>query len=488
MKEGARGWALDVLSEGEVQRVHEAALSLLENPGIFSESDLFLDIFERSGARVDRDERVIFVPPDMVEAAIASAPRSFVLHGRNDPEMDLLLEPGRVYYGMGGTSEPLFWDYELWQSRKPTKADMVASTRVGHALPDIDFVQTLCMSADQPTGVIFFHDFDAIFRNTTKPTVINILERPFTVRLLEMTAAASGGEDVLRERPSVMGIVTPVSPLKIAVMNEGIVDAVQAGVPILYSPGPLMGATGPATVAGTLALTFAETLFGLVLTQLIKPGAPVVLKPDTDVFDMHTAQCTYGSPEQSLGKAAAAQMACFYDLPIYGLGGGVEAKVPDAEAAAEAMLNILLNGMAGMTLSQSLGTLSFGLYGSPEMVVICDELVHMAKRVLDGVLVTDDTLALDVIREVGHGGSFLGHEHTVRHFRREMFFPRLFKRQTIEQWIESGAKVGHEIAHQRVEQILAEAGPVELPPGADEELERALRKAVEETLAAGGRG
>jgi trimethylamine--corrinoid protein Co-methyltransferase len=395
--------------------------------------------------------------------------------------MDLLLEPGRVYYGMGGTSEPLFFDYDLWGSRQPTKEDMILSTRVGHALPNIDFVQTLCMSADYPTGQIFFHDFDAIFRNTTKPTVINILERPFTRLLLEMTAAASGGEDVLREQPSVMAIVTPISPLKVVAMNEGLVDAVEAGVPILYSPGPLMGATGPATVAGTLTLTIAETLFGVVLTQLVKPGAPVVLKPDTDVFDMRTTQCTYGSPEQSLGKAAGAQMARFYDLPMYGLGGGVEAKAPDAEAASEAMMNMLLNGLAGMTLNQSLGTLSFGQYGSPEMVVICDELVHMIKHVLGGIVVTDETLALDVIREVGHGGSFLEHMHTLQYFRKEMFFPTLFKRQAIDEWVNSGKRLSHQVAHERVLEILADAGPVALPPGADEELERALRKAIRET-------
>ena len=486
MKEGIPGGTLNVLSDDDVQRIHEAALSLLEDPGILSASDLFLDIFELGGAPVDREARVIRVPPEMVQAAIESAPRSLVLHGRNDPQMDLLLEPGRCYYGMGGTSEPHFFDYAggdpaAWGPRRPTKADMVASTRLGHALPNIDFVQTLCMSADYPTDVIFFHDFDAIYRNTTKPTVINVLERPFTQRLLEMTAAASGGESVLRDKPSVLGIVTPISPLKIAVMNEGLVDTVKAGVPVLYSPGPLMAATGPATVAGTLALTFAETLFGVVLVQLIERGAPVVLKPDTDVLDMRTTQCTYGSPEQALGKAAAAQMGRFYDLPIYGLGGGVEAKVPGAEAAAEAMLNIVLNGLAGMTLSQSLGTLAFGLYGSQEMVVICDELVHMAKAVLGGVKVDDDTLGLDVIREVGHGGSFLGTEHTTRYFRKELFFPSLFRRETIAQWVERGKKLGHQLAHARVEEILADAGPVELPAGADAELEKALNKVVAET-------
>lgn len=482
MKTGINSWNLNVLSDDDVQRIYEASLSILEEPGVFSESDLFLDIFEKGGARVDRDGRTIRVPREMVEAAIKSAPRSFVLHGRGDPDMDMLLEPGRCYYGMGGTSEPHFWDYEAWKSRRPTKQDMINSTRVGHALPNIDFVQTLCMSGDYPTDIIFFHDFDAIFRNTTKPTVINILERPFTQRLLAMTAAASGGEDVLREKPSVLGIVTPVTPLEIAVMNEGIIDAVQAGVPILYSPGPMMGATGPATIAGTMVLTNAEVLFGVVLVQLIKEGAPVILKPDVDVFDMKTTQCTYGSPEQSLGKIGMVQMARFYDLPVYGLGGGVEGKVPDAEAAAEAMMNMLLNAQAGMNMSQSLGTLAWGMYGSQEMVVICDQIVDMIRHIIRGIEVSDETLAVDVIRGVGYGGDFLSHEHTVEHFRREMFFPKLFTRQTIDEWIEAGSKQIHEVAHERVLGILEKAGPVELPPGADAELERALQKAIDDTL------
>jgi trimethylamine--corrinoid protein Co-methyltransferase len=478
MKTGAKGGTLRILSDSDLERIHLASLSLLEDPGVHSDSDLFLDIFQKGGARVDRESRRIRVPREMVEASIKSAPSSFVLYARNDPAMDLLLEPGRVYYGMGGTSEPMFWDYDLWEPRMPTKADMVSSTRLGHALPNIDFVQTLCMSGDQPTNQIFFHDFDAIFRNTTKPSVINILERPFTQHLLELTAAASGGEQVLREKPSVMGIVTPISPLKVAMMNEGLVDAVLAGVPILYAPGPLMGATSPATVAGSVVLSNAETLFGLVLCQLVKPGAPVVLKPDTDVFDMTTTQVTYGSPEQNLGKLAETQLAHYYNLPIYGLGGGVEAKAPDAEAASEAMQTMLLNGLAGMTLSQSLGTLSFGQYSSQEFVVICDELVHSIKRILEGIAITDDTLAVDLIRAVGPGGDFLQQDHTVKYFRKELYFPGLFRRLTLEQWEKSGKKMSHELAHERVQQILSKAGPLELPPGVDAEMERALRNAI----------
>ena len=478
MKPGAPAGNYRVLSDEQLERIHLSALGLLWDPGVLCESTPVLDLMRQAGAAVDAHTRMVRLPAAMVEQAIRTAPSSFVLHGRADPAMDLSIEDGRVYYGMGGTSEPLTWDWKEWKPRRPTKADMVANTRVGHALPNIDFVQTLCMSGDQPTGQIFFHDFDAIFRNTTKPSVINILERPFTQHLLEITAAASGGESLLREKPSVLGIVTPITPLKFAVMNEGILDAVQAGVPILYSPGPLMGATGPATVAGTVVLTMAEVLFGVVLTQAIRPGAPVILKPDVDVFDMSTTQCTYSSPEQNLGKAAAVQMARHYRLPVYGLGGGVEARVPDAEAAAIAMMSMLMVGMAGMNMCQSLGTMSWGQYGAAEMAVICDEMVAMIRRVLSGIAFNDETLALDVIREVGPGGSFLQHDHTVAHFRKELFFPKFFRRQTLEQWQAAGSKMIHDVAHERVEEILRTAGPVPLPPGADAEIERAVQRAI----------
>ena len=141
---------------------------------------------------------------------------------------------------------------------------MVDSTRLAHALPNIDVVQTLCISADMPTNQVFFHDFDAVFRHATKPSFINELERPFSVRLLEMTAAASGGDDELRQRPSVLGIITPVAPLRLTTLNKGLIDAVRAGVPIPCGTGPLTGATGPVTAAGTLALSNADVLLGLV--------------------------------------------------------------------------------------------------------------------------------------------------------------------------------------------------------------------------------
>jgi trimethylamine--corrinoid protein Co-methyltransferase len=479
MKAGTRGSSFDILSERDMESIHSASLRVLEDPGVLSESDLILDIFAKGGAKVDRQNNVVQIPSELVEEALESAPESFVLHGR-DPSKSIQIEPGFVYFGMGGTSEPYFWDYELGKPRSPTKADMASNTRVAETLPNIDFVMALCSARDMPTEQVFLHEYDAIFRNTTKPVVFSILGRKHTDMILEVAAAISGGEDELRENPWLLAYVTPKSPLTFGDLNEGILEAAAMDIPILYGVGPMMGATAPATVAGILAQANAEVLFGLVLSQLIKPGIPFVHSPHTPAMDMLTAQCTYGSAEQSLGRMAAAQLARFYRLPSFNTGGGVEAKLPDSQAASEAMMGMLLNGLTNMTMTQCLGTLASGLYGSVEMVVICDEIVHMVKHILGGISVSEDTLAVDVIKEVGPGGHFLDHVHTAQHFRQEMFFPVLFKRQSIDGWIEKGAKSMLEVAHEKVEAILAEAGPVTLPEGAEAELERVLEKAIRE--------
>jgi trimethylamine--corrinoid protein Co-methyltransferase len=478
MKVGLSGGLLNFLNESGVEQVHKAALELLEDPGVFSESDLVLDIFAKHGARVDRASRVVRVSREMVEAALKSAPHSFTLYGR-ERSKDLQIELGQVYYGMGGTSEPFFWDYDLKKPRAPTKADMVKNTRLGEALPNVDFVMALCSAGDVPRELIFFHEYDAIFRNTAKPVVVSSIGRKYTRRFLEMAVAASGGEGELRRRPWVVVYVTSPSPLRFVEPNEGIIEAAEFGVPIIYSPAPFIGATGPATLAGAVAQGIAETHFGLVLSQLLKPGIPFVFAPHSPAMDMTTTQITYGSPEQALGRAVVAQMTRFYGLPTFNTGGGVEAKLPDAEAAAEAMMGMLMNGLAGVTLTQTMGTLASGMYGSAEMLVICDEIAHMVKRVLEGVQVNDETLALEVVRDVGHNGHFLAHDHTLEFFRKELFFPELFPRQSIEDWLASGGRSITEVAHERVQEILAQAGSVALMPGADSGLERALREALE---------
>jgi trimethylamine---corrinoid protein Co-methyltransferase len=479
MKTATKGGTLNVLSEVDVERIHSASLDLLSSYGVYSESNLILDIFHKAGANIDHEERRIRLYPDMITAALKTAPSSFVFYGR-EPEYDLQIEPGPIYFGMGGSSEPFYWDYKLGRPRSPTKADMVACTRVGQAASHIDFVMALCSAGDYPAEQVFLQEYDALIRNTTKPILYSCPNRWHTRLFIEMAAVACGGESEFIKRPPIMFFNTAISPLRIGHFSEGMVDAIEFGVPIMITLGPMMGATSPATLAGTLVQINAEALFGIVLTQIIKPGTPVVYGPHVAVMDMTTAQCTYGSAEQHLGRSAVAQLGRLYNLPTFGLGGGVEAKLPDAEAAAQAMMGLFSNALSGLTLTQCLGTLASGLYGSPEMLLICDEMVHMLKHFMVGIQVNDETLALEAIKEVGHMGNFLMHDHTAQWFRKELFFPSLFRRQSIDDWLENGARPIVDIAHARVEQILSKTGSSALPNGADAELDRILSQAVKE--------
>jgi len=443
---------------------------------MLSESDLILEAFDRSGFTVERSRRVIRISPGDVEAALKTAPKSFTLYGRH-PARDLPIERGQVYFGMGGASEPLFWDYDLGAPRAPTKADMIACTRLGEQLEHVDFVMALCSAGDMPKEQMFLHEYDAILRNTSKPVVYTAPGRFYASKLIEMACAASGGEAEFRRRPWIAGFVTPVSPLRFTPLDECIFEFAEYGVPALVRPSPMMGATSPVTLAGNLAQTNAEALSAIVLSQIIRPGTPVIYGPATPAMDMATTLCTYGSPDEAVGRAVIAQLGGFYNLPSWNTAA-TESKLPDAQAAAEAMFGMLLNGLSGNTFTQTMGTLASGFYGAMEMLVICDEMAHMIQYALRGVTVSEDSLALSVIREVGHHGNFLAHEHTASNFRKQLYFPGLFRRLTLEQWQDQGRRSILEQANARVLDLLAEAKPSSLPDRAQDELSRTLEKAI----------
>ncbi len=469
MKEGLRGGLLNVLSEADVERIHEASLRVLGEYGVRCDSTAILRIFKQGGARVDEDTRMIRIPRDLVQWAIATAPKSFVFPGR-DPTFDLLIEQPRVYYGLGGSAVPYFWDLDRQALRPPTEADMVMATRVGQVLPNVDFIMSLAAADDRPQDMHYLYEYNAILRNTTKPVIYSAPGREYAATFLEMAAAASGGESEFRRRPSVMLFTQPVSPLQIVDYNEGMIEFAAYGAPILYSPGAMMGATSPATLAGSLAQGNAENLVGVVLSQLLKPGTPIVYGPHTPVMDMSTLRCTYAGTEQALARAGMAQLARHYGLPSFNTGAGCDAKVVDAQAAAEASLGIFLNALAGLTLTQTMGTMAGGTFGSLEMLVICDEIVAMAKRLLRGIEVSDETLALDVIETVGPGNHFLETEHTLRTFRREFFFPQLFDRLSVPEWQAVRGVPVDVVARAKVKEILSG----QASPALSASVERAL--------------
>lgn len=471
---------LDIVSGDELDRLHLASMNLLSNPGIRSESDLIFRTCKEAGLPVNPETRTIRVLPEHVDAALKLAPKSFLLHGR-EAKHDLVIQNGQVYFGMGGASEPYIWDYDLGGPRNPTKQDMITNTRLGERLDNVDFIEAICSAGDVPKALTFIHEYDAIFRNSTKPVIYSAPGRLHASVFIRMAAAICGGESTLKEKPIICGLVTPTAPLRTTRMDESLFEFARLNTPVLIRPSPMMGATGPASIAGTVAQANAEALFILVISQLINPGQPVIYGPAAPAMDMSTMICTYGSPDETLARALIGQLGRYYNLPSYNTAA-TEAKLPDAAAASEVILGMLMNALSGTTLTQTMGTLASGFYGSPEMLIICDEMARMVKFILRGVTITDETLALEAVREATQTGSFITGEHTAKLFRRELYFPKLFKRRSIDQWERNGKKSILQEAHEQVESILALATPAPLPAGADAELERIMREASKDIL------
>ncbi|NIR00105.1 MAG: trimethylamine methyltransferase, partial [Gemmatimonadales bacterium] len=256
--------------------------------------------------------------------------------------------------------------------------------------------------------------------------------------------------------------------------TEKLLFCAERRIPVAYPSGASAGATMPATLAGACAMANAECLSGLVMHQLTTPGAPFIYGANVTVMDMATMGFVYGGPEFSLTNAVFADLARFYHLPVWGLAGSTDSKVVDAQAGIEAMCSISTAILARGNLVHDVGYIESGLTSSPEMIVVCDEIIGMLGVLYRGLLVDRDRLALELIDEVGPGGQFLDSENTYRYYRSEHFLPRLLDRSNYERWRAAGSPDMADRANARVRELLASHRPEPLPAEAEAVVERVL--------------
>jgi trimethylamine--corrinoid protein Co-methyltransferase len=279
-----------------------------------------------------------------------------------------------------------------------------------------------------------------------------------------VAAALRGGGEELRAKPYFVMYNEPSSPLAHSHDSiDKLLFCADTGIPSIYSPAPLAGGTAPITIAGHVTQGLAEALFGLVLHQLRRRGSPIILGMGPGVLDMATAQSSYNSPEYLLSYACSVEMVKWLGLPNWGYGGTSDAQLVDAQAGAEAAELTLLSLLLGSNLNHDVGYLDFGLSGSLEQVVIVAEYVALNRRLLGGIVVDADTLALDVIADAGPGGDFLSKRHTAKHMRSSQWRPRVFNRLGRERWLEEGGLDLREKARRHALALLAEHEPAPLP-------------------------
>ena len=474
----SRRW--EVLSAAELDYLREAIFTVLAQVGVRFPLEAALDTLAAHGGTVDRVTRIARLPRGLVESALAAAPREFTLCGR-EPACDLPLD-GRHSYLSNDASGVFVIDPASGERRASTLADVAASARFTDALPEVAFSWGPIVGAgDTPVASRALHEAAAVLANTTKhfQAVTCVGERPARL-LVELAAALSGGSDELRRRPLVSLIACPVDPLgNDAVSLEAGLVAAAAGVPCGFLSLTLGCGTAPATLAGNLVVNAAAVLADLVLLQLASPGAPVFFAAAPSVMDLRSGGYTGGGPEDDVLAAAATQLGHSFGLPVNMGTMATGAKEPGWQAGIDDALSTAASVLAGADMMSGAGLLDGSCTLSYPHLVMETEIQRIVARLAGGIVVDDETLALDAISRVGPNGTYLADRHTRRHAR-EIWQPAIWDRVPYDAWLAGGRHGALEAAGRRAREILESPVRVPLPDDLAAELAAIVARADRE--------
>ena len=321
----------------------------------------------------------------------------------------------RSYYGVGSDA-PYVYDLATGRRRPAVLADVIDGARLVDALPQLDFVMSQFLPSDVPVERYERIQMATMLRESTKPIVFVGLERASTVMAVAMASVVAGGLEELMRSPFIVNYVNFTSPFNHNCESvERLLCAAERNLPSIYTPGRARGSAVPITEAGAIALVNAAQLAGLVLAQLQREGSPFLwASPNSGSMDMSSMVSLYAAPDRGPG---AWDLAHYYGLPIFGFGGCSDAKLFDAQAASEASLTLFENALNGGNLVHDIGLLDSAMTGSLELVAFCAETIGWLRTYLRPLEINEETLALDLIHEVGPDGNFLDCEHTLRHVR-----------------------------------------------------------------------
>jgi len=470
IRKGLEGGGYKPLSENAIAQIHNTSMRVFEEVGFQVNSEKALDFFRGSGAKVDG--RIVKLPRGRVMELVARAPSEVTLYGRR-PEHHITLGGARVYAGTGGTALHVI-DMASGERRQATLHDLKQIAKLVDGLENIHFFLLPTYPNDVPVENVDVNRFFAGLENTSKHVMGGVYTPEGIQKVTRMAEIIAGSADKLRREPFISMIICAISPLKID-RNYGamIVDIAEAGIPIVVPAEPLCGATSPVTLAGNLVIQNVDSLTEVCLTQLVNPGTPVIYGSVASSTDFRDLKYITGAIEMGLLNAAGAQIAQFYRLPFYATAGMSDAKVIDAQCGYESALSSLLCALAGANfIHDAAGLLDFALSVSYEKYVADNEILGMVMRAVEGIKVDEDTLAFDLIKQVGPGGHFVSAKHTRKYMRTEHYQPTLSERDNLEEWKAKGKKDTAARARERVEEILSAPG-YRLP---DEIIQRILRE------------
>ncbi len=469
---GLEGGQYRPLADEGVRRIHDAALSVLERTGVEILESECRHILEQAGAKVDAARNRVFIPRQMVEAALKTVNRQVVLYSK-DGQTDLHLRGKRVHLGTGGAAINIL-DLETGQARQTRLRDLYDIGRLVETLDNIHFYLRAVVAQDVSNDDIDLNTFYACLTSTNKHVMGGCYYAPKVAEIKRLGVTIAGSEAEFLERPFLsFNLGWMVSPLRFAPeTTETLTAAIRAGIPVSLVSAPQAGATSPASLVGTLVQTTAEELAGITYVQLLRPGHPTLLGGMPLVSDLRTGNMIGGCAELALMNAGSAQMTQFYGLPIYSSSALTDSKIPDIQAGFEKGLTTAVVALAGAQYNHhSAGMLESMLAVAYEQYVIDDDINGQVMRLVRGLEVTDESLSLDVIHEVCNGeGHYLGQPQTYALMRTEFHYPHSVDRGTRSDWEAAGSLDMRERARQQARQTLQTFFPEIVPDEVDHKL------------------
>ena len=463
-----------LLTEDQIKEIHRASLEVLETVGVRLLHEEAVELLRDAGCRV-KDGDVVQIPNWLVEECIRSAPSRITIYSQTGQEA-MRLEGRHIHFGLG-TDLISTYDLRTGETRPSRLQDVINAARVADYCQEIDFIASFGLPSDVPTNSMYVECARAMMENSTKPMFVTAAGYEDLAVIIEMAGVVAGGADALRRKPFLIHYSEPTAPL---VHSHNAVRKVflcaEKGVPICYTPGDILGASMPVTLAGGIVQANAEALSGIVLHQTKVKGAPIISGFVASPLDMKKGTICYGAPDFRLTNSAFADIFHYYGLPMWSTVGS-DAHSLDAQAAMEHAFSTLMAAMDGANLIHDVGYLGQGLLSNPASIVMCSEIISYVKRIIRGFDLTREKMAVDVIRQVGPGGQYLTAMHTKTHFQQELWQPKYLNRNSPQAWADAGARRYEDVVIQKALDILDTYEPEPLPEDARHKVAEVAKRA-----------
>jgi trimethylamine---corrinoid protein Co-methyltransferase len=457
------------MGHAECEKIHLASLEILEKIGVDVHDHKASEILVKGGAKANGLR--VQIPAHMVTKALSTTPKQITLYNRHG-KVAIRAGGYNSYYG-GGSDCLNILDHRSGERRKPVLTDVAEAVRLMDALPEIDFIMSAFLPSDVDGRIYDRYQMELMLNNTTKPIIFVTPDFEGCVAAVEMCEAVAGGAEAFRHKPFASCYINVTSGMVAnAEALQKCMFLAEKGLPQLYIPLNAGGVNAPVTIAGCMASMNAGTLLGIVLAQLVREGSPVAVPGwNGGPYNLKTMVGNYVLADE---QGVPTSMGKYYDLPVFGLGGSTDSKILDQQSGFEITISLMTSLLHGANIIHDVGFMDAGMQGSLQIMAIANDILGFLRAATRGVEVNDETLALDVIEELGPTGRYLDHEHTLRHYR-DPFYSKLADKNQYSVWQKRGSKSMEARAAEMVDSLLAEHQPEPLPV----DIQQAVKAIVE---------